>query len=75
VAASAGEVRAARKAIARIERRLGRISEEEAALHEQMAADPTAYEQVATLDARLRELAAEREELETEWLEAAETAG
>jgi DNA repair exonuclease SbcCD ATPase subunit len=75
VVASAADVRTARKAIARIERRLGRIAEEEAALHEQITADPTAYEQVAELDARLRELAAEREELETEWLEAAETAG
>jgi septal ring factor EnvC (AmiA/AmiB activator) len=68
-------VRAARKAIARVERRLDRIAQEEKSLHGQIAADPTAYEAVAQLDARLQELAAEREQLELEWLEAAETTG
>ncbi|MCA5892924.1 ATP-binding cassette domain-containing protein [Isoptericola sp. NEAU-Y5] len=74
-AASAAEVRAARKEIARVERRLAKVADEEKRLHEKMAADPTDYEGVATLDARLRELAAEKEELEMAWLEAAEVAG
>ncbi|MFC8600406.1 ABC-F family ATP-binding cassette domain-containing protein [Isoptericola sp. NPDC057191] len=73
--ASAAEVRAARKEIARVERRLGRISDEEKALHDQMAADATDYTAVAALDQKLRELAAEKEELELAWLEAAEVAG
>ncbi|MCF4119945.1 ATP-binding cassette domain-containing protein [Antribacter sp. KLBMP9083] len=72
---SQGEIRAARKEIARVERRLGRISEEEAALHDEMAAVATDYAAVGRLDGRLRELAAEREELEMAWLEAAEVAG
>ncbi len=72
---SAAEVRAARKTIARVERRLDRIAEEEKTLHERIAADPTAYEAVTQLDARLQELAAEREQLELEWLDAAETTG
>ncbi len=72
---SSADVRAARKAVARIERRLDRIAQEEKALHERIAADPTAYEAVAQLDARLQELAAEKEQLELEWLEAAETSG
>jgi ATPase subunit of ABC transporter with duplicated ATPase domains len=72
---SSADVRAARKAVARIERRLDRIAQEEKSLHEQIAADPTAYEAVAQLDARLQELAAEKEQLELEWLEAAETSG
>jgi len=72
---SAAEVRAARKEIARVERRLGRIADEEKALHEQIAADPTAYAAVAALDEKLRELSAEKEELELAWLEAAEVAG
>ena len=40
-----------------------------------MAADATNFEAVAELDAKLRELAEEKESLELEWLEAAEIAG
>ena len=72
---SAAEARAARKEIARVERRLGKIADEEKALHEKIAADPTDYSAVAELDARLRELAQEKEELEMAWLKAAEVAG
>ncbi|MGW6454218.1 hypothetical protein [Isoptericola sp. NPDC055063] len=72
---SAAEVRAARKEIARVERRLGRIADEEKALHEQIAADPTDFGAVAALDEKLRRLGAEKEELELAWLEAAEVAG
>ncbi|MCL1869273.1 MAG: ATP-binding cassette domain-containing protein [Promicromonosporaceae bacterium] len=72
---SQAEVREARKAIARIERRLARIADDEAKLHEKIAADPTNYDAVAELDGRLRDLASEREGLELEWLEAAEVAG
>ncbi|MFE5293407.1 ABC-F family ATP-binding cassette domain-containing protein [Isoptericola sp. NPDC056618] len=73
--ASAAEVRAAKKEISRIERRLARIADEENTLHEQIAADPTDYAAVAALDERLRELGAEKEELEMAWLESAEVAG
>ncbi|MFE5307545.1 ABC-F family ATP-binding cassette domain-containing protein [Isoptericola sp. NPDC056605] len=73
--ASAAEVRAAKKEISRIERRLARIADEENTLHEQIAADPTDYTAVAALDERLRELGAEKEELEMAWLESAEVAG
>ena len=72
---SQAEVRQARKDIARIERRLSRIADDEAKLHEKMAADATNFEAVAELDAKLRELAEEKESLELEWLEAAEIAG
>lgn len=74
-AASAAEVRAAKKEISRIERRLARIADEEKTLHEQITADPTDYTAVAALDERLRELGAEKEELEMAWLESAEVAG
>ena len=74
-APSATEVRAARKEIARIERRLARLATEESALHDELAAHATDHERVIALDARLRALAAERDELEAAWLEAAETAG
>ncbi|WP_125778204.1 ABC-F family ATP-binding cassette domain-containing protein [Antribacter gilvus] len=74
-AASQGELRAARKELARIERRLSRIAEEEKTLHDAIAAQATDYTAVAGLDGKLRDLAAEKEELELAWLEAAETAG
>ncbi|GEL94992.1 ABC-F family ATP-binding cassette domain-containing protein [Cellulomonas composti] len=73
-AASAADVRAARKEVARIERRLSRIAEQEARLHEQLAAQATDHTAVLRLDADLRALADERASLEESWLEAAELA-
>ncbi|AEE47183.1 ABC-F family ATP-binding cassette domain-containing protein [Cellulomonas fimi] len=72
---SQAEVRAARKEIARIERRLSRIADLEKGLHDQMAAQATDHQAVLALDAELRVLAAEKDELEAAWLEAAEIAG
>ncbi|MGK5640732.1 ABC-F family ATP-binding cassette domain-containing protein [Streptomyces sp. URMC 126] len=69
---SAGDARAAKKELQRIERRLDKVSELEAKLHARIAEQATDFEAVAKLDAELRELAAEREELETRWLESAE---
>ncbi|QJW35947.1 ABC-F family ATP-binding cassette domain-containing protein [Cellulosimicrobium protaetiae] len=72
---SAAEVRAAKKEINRIERRLSKIAEVEGRLHEKIAANATDFAAVAELDAELRTLAAEKDELEAAWLEAAEIAG
>jgi ABC transport system ATP-binding/permease protein len=72
---SQSEVRAARKEIARIERRLQRIAEAEERLHAKMAAVATDHAAVLELDAEARVLTAEREQLEEEWLTAAEVAG
>ncbi|NDO89105.1 ABC-F family ATP-binding cassette domain-containing protein [Cellulosimicrobium composti] len=72
---SAAEVRAAKKEINRIERRLSKIAEAEARLHERIAANATDFAAVAELDAELRTLAAEKDDLEAAWLEAAEVAG
>ncbi len=72
---SSAEIRAAKKDLNRIERRLKKIEELEAGLHTQMADNPTDYELTAKLDAQLRELAEERDGLEMEWLEASEIAG
>ncbi|GGX77414.1 ABC-F family ATP-binding cassette domain-containing protein [Streptomyces hiroshimensis] len=71
---SAGDARAAKKELQKIERRLDRISEQEAKLHARIAEQATDFEAVAKLDAELRELAAEREDLELRWLELAEDA-
>ncbi|CAL9294039.1 ABC-F family ATP-binding cassette domain-containing protein [Streptomyces sp. NPDC030392] len=72
--ASAADARAAKKELQRIERQLDKISSRESTLHAQIAENATDFEKVAKLDAELRELANEREDLETRWLELAEEA-
>jgi ABC transport system ATP-binding/permease protein len=69
---SAAEVRAARKDLVRLERAVGRLEEREAALHDAMATHATDYAKVAELDGQLRDLRAERERVEEEWLALAE---
>ena len=73
--ASAAEIREARKAMARIEKQLARVADREARLHGEMAAAATDPAALADLNARLSEVVAEKEELELEWLEAAEVIG
>ena len=74
VGPSAVEVRAARKEMARIERRLDRIGEEETRLHDELARNAADHQAVLRLDTDLRALRREREDLEVEWLSAAERA-
>ncbi|MEU6174287.1 ABC-F family ATP-binding cassette domain-containing protein [Streptantibioticus parmotrematis] len=69
---SAADQRAAQKELQRIERQLDRIGDKEAKLHARIADNPTDFEAVAKLDAELRGLRDEREDLETRWLELAE---
>jgi ATP-binding cassette subfamily F protein uup len=71
---SAGEVRAARKEAARLERRLEKLGSEEERLHAELAAAATDHARVMELDGRLRTLLAEKEQVETDWLAAAELA-
>jgi ATP-binding cassette subfamily F protein uup len=71
---SAGEIREARKEIARLERRLSRLAADEEKLHAELAASATDHARVMELDARLRSLQAEKDEVETDWLAAAEIA-
>ncbi|MGW2590021.1 ABC-F family ATP-binding cassette domain-containing protein [Streptomyces sp. NPDC001515] len=73
-AVSAQAARAAKKELQKVERQLDKISTREASLHTQIADNATDFEKVAALDAELRELVAEREELEMRWLELAEDA-
>ncbi|WP_395659824.1 ABC-F family ATP-binding cassette domain-containing protein [Nocardioides sp.] len=70
--AGSAEERAARKNIARIDKQLERISQQEATLNAEVLEHAQDYERLAELSARLSELAAEKEQLEMEWLEAAE---
>jgi ATP-binding cassette subfamily F protein uup len=71
---SAAEVREARKEVARLERRLARLAAEEERLHAELAAAATDHSRVLDLDGRLRALLAEKDEVETGWLAAAEIA-
>src|SRR4051812_39829595 len=73
-ARSAAEVRTARKEAARLERRLERLTAEEERLHGELAAAATDHARVLELDERLRAVLAEKEQVETDWLEAAEVA-
>ncbi len=67
--------REARKAMARIEKQLTRLSEREDKLHHQMADAVHDHTKLAELNASLGDLAEEKEALEMEWLEAAELVG
>ena len=71
---TAAQERQARKDVARIERRLAKLTETEAGLHAEMAENATDHAALAALDERLRAVVAEKESLEEEWLVAAEVA-
>ena len=68
-------MRQARKETARVERQLDKLAQREARLHDELAANATDHEKVLALDAELRELIAERDRLEEEWLALAEVTG
>jgi ATP-binding cassette subfamily F protein uup len=69
-----GDTRAARKELARLERRVDTLHKQERTLHDELAAHATDYAKVAELDARLREVVAEREAAEEAWLALADEA-
>ncbi|MEU7021486.1 ABC-F family ATP-binding cassette domain-containing protein [Streptomyces sp. NPDC046203] len=71
---SAADARAAKKELQKVERQMDKISAKESTLHTRIAENATDFEKVAKLDAELRGLVAEREELEMRWLELAEDA-
>jgi ATP-binding cassette subfamily F protein uup len=71
---SAADARAAKKEAARLERRMLKLDADEQRLHEQLATAAAEYTKVAELDAQLRAVRAEKEQLENEWLAAAELA-
>jgi len=74
-AATAADIRTARKELARIERSLSRLARESERLHGLLAEHATDHVRVAALDAELRAVAAQTAELEDEWLRAAEVVG
>jgi ATP-binding cassette subfamily F protein uup len=66
-------VRAARKEIARLERALEKLEARETTLHEQMAEAATDHVRLRELQSELAAATAERERLESAWLETSET--
>jgi ABC transport system ATP-binding/permease protein len=71
---SAAEQRAARKDAQRLERRMETLSAREKELHARLAEAATDPERLLALDAELRAVVAEREQVELDWLAAAELA-
>ena len=67
-----GDSRVANKELQKIERQLDRIGEKEARLHAEIADNATDFERVGRLDAELRALRGERDDLEMRWLELAD---
>jgi ATP-binding cassette subfamily F protein uup len=72
VKAGSAEERNARKTLARVDKQLARIAEQEAELNAALAEHVADYARLAELGQQLDVLLAEKAELELEWLEAAE---
>ncbi|MEC9051947.1 MAG: ABC transporter ATP-binding protein, partial [Actinomycetota bacterium] len=70
--AGSAEERAARKTLARLDKRLERIAEREAELNTLVLEHASDHQRLAEISAELGELSAEKDEVEMEWLEAAE---
>jgi ATP-binding cassette subfamily F protein uup len=66
-------LRAARKEVQRLERAMEKVDAREAQLHDDMAASATDHTRLRALNADLAALVAEREALESAWLEASAT--
>ncbi|MFG6195007.1 ABC-F family ATP-binding cassette domain-containing protein [Nonomuraea sp. JJY05] len=74
-ALSAKEERELRKELNRLERQLDKLSDQESRLHAAMADAASDYEKLGSLDAQLREITAQKDTIEAEWLEAADRLG
>ncbi|MGI8532735.1 MAG: ABC-F family ATP-binding cassette domain-containing protein [Geodermatophilaceae bacterium] len=71
---TAGQSRAARKEVTRLDRRLSRLAADEHRLLTELAEHASDYQRVSALDAELRTVRGEREDTEDAWLRAAELA-
>jgi ATP-binding cassette subfamily F protein uup len=72
---SAGDLRTARKDLARLERRISKLEQRETELRKQLDDHATDYQKLGTLHEDLARVRAERDTLEERWLELAEYAG
>ncbi|MFJ3220101.1 ABC-F family ATP-binding cassette domain-containing protein [Kitasatospora sp. NPDC086801] len=71
-ALSGGDLRAAKKEMQKMERQIAKLDQKESKLHAQLAEHAADFSKVAELDAQLRAVREEKEELEMSWLELAE---
>ncbi|WP_250003248.1 ABC-F family ATP-binding cassette domain-containing protein [Actinoplanes sp. M2I2] len=69
---SAGELRQARKDLARLERQLAKLEERSAKINEKLAEHGSDYDKIMELDAQLKAVQQERADVEEAWLELAE---
>jgi ABC transport system ATP-binding/permease protein len=69
---SAGDLRAARKELSRLERQVGKLEDREARLNESLAEHGSDYEQIVELEAQLKAVQDERAQAEQAWLELAD---
>ncbi len=65
--------RAARKELSRLERAIAKLDERESKLHVQLADAATDPERLQKLDAELRQVVADKEAAEEQWMELADT--
>ncbi|MGP3957394.1 ABC-F family ATP-binding cassette domain-containing protein [Nonomuraea sp. 3N208] len=72
---SAKEERELRKELNRLERQLDRLTDQETRLHTAMAEAASDYARLGNLDAELREIAAQKDTIESEWLDLADRLG
>ena len=68
----AGDSRAIRKDMSRLERQIQKLDKDEASLHSKMALHASDFAVVAALDAELKELHAQKSAAEEAWMELAE---
>ena len=73
VPAATADVRAARKELTRLERRLEKLAAEETRLHDLLATNATDVDKIMAFDAELRTVLADKASVEEEWLTLAET--
>ncbi|MER7502100.1 ABC-F family ATP-binding cassette domain-containing protein [Nonomuraea pusilla] len=72
---SAKEERELRKELNRLERQLDKLGEQEAKLHAAMAEAAGDYAKLGSLDAQLREVLAQKDTVESDWLDLADRLG
>jgi ATP-binding cassette subfamily F protein uup len=74
-ASTSATARQAKKDLARLEQQIARLDRQLGQLHEQMAAGASDYQRLAALQREIELITANKDQLESAWLQAAEVAG
>jgi ATP-binding cassette subfamily F protein uup len=75
VVTDAAQLRQAKKDLAKLDRQLSKVVDRIDRVHQAMAEHASDFEQLAVLDAELKSLESERDQLESAWLQQAELLG